>query len=103
MSFMVVWRDPKIRKQQGITVESEHEAETLKRLLDANGQNFAVAQHAILENEKQAILSNKTKMPTVADVIQEHIDLLVRAWAAVAVFRRTVACYCLLFVRLHSD
>jgi hypothetical protein len=26
-SFMVVWRDPKVRKQQGITVDSEHEAE----------------------------------------------------------------------------
>ncbi|MFJ4228402.1 tyrosine-type recombinase/integrase [Paenarthrobacter nicotinovorans] len=69
-SFMVVWRDPKIRKQQGITVDSEHEAETLKRLLDANGQSFEIAQQALLDNSK--------RVPTVADVIQEHIDLLVR-------------------------
>ncbi|MCR1160368.1 site-specific integrase [Paenarthrobacter sp. UW852] len=69
-SFMVVWRDPKIRKQQGITVDSEHEAETLKRLLDANGQSFEIAQ--------QALLDNRAKIPTVGEVIQEHIDLLVR-------------------------
>lgn len=46
---MVVWRDPKIRKQQGITVDSEHEAEILKRLLDANGQSFEIAQQALLD------------------------------------------------------
>ena len=69
-SFMVRWRDPKTRKSQGLTFVSNSEAETLKRLLDANGQNFEVAQHAILENAK--------RVPTVAEVIQEHIDLLVR-------------------------
>ena len=67
---MVVWRDPKIRKQQGITVDSAHEAETLKRLLDANGQSFEIAQ--------QALLDNRAKIPTVGEVIQEHIDLLIR-------------------------
>ncbi|MFS2087633.1 tyrosine-type recombinase/integrase [Paenarthrobacter nicotinovorans] len=69
-SFMVVWRDPKIRKQQGITVDSAHEAETLKRLLDANGQSFEIAQ--------QALLDNRAKIPTVGEVMQEHIDLLIR-------------------------
>ncbi|MFJ5956725.1 tyrosine-type recombinase/integrase [Paenarthrobacter sp. NPDC092416] len=69
-SFMVRWRDPKTGKAQGLTFVSHSEAETLKRLLDANGQNFEVAQHAILENAK--------RVPTVAEVIQEHIDLLVR-------------------------
>jgi hypothetical protein len=39
-------------------------------LLDANGQSFEIAQHAIL--------ANQARVPTVADVIQEHIDLLVR-------------------------
>ena len=68
---MVLWRDPKSREQQGLKVASLVEAETLKRLLDANGQSFEIAQHAILTNEK--------RLPTVAEVILEHIDLLVRA------------------------
>lgn len=50
-SYMVRWRDPKSRSNQGITVSSEVEAETLKRLLVANGQSFEIAQHAILSNE----------------------------------------------------
>ena len=69
-SFMVLWRDPKSREQQGLTVATEAEAETLKRLLDANGQSFEIAQHAIL--------SNQARVPTVAEVVQEHIDLLIR-------------------------
>ncbi|UKA68342.1 site-specific integrase [Arthrobacter sp. FW306-05-C] len=69
-SYMVLWRDPKSREQQGLTVATIVEAETLKRLLDANGQSFEIAQHAILSNEKRT--------PTVAEVIQEHIDLLIR-------------------------
>ncbi|BCW44726.1 hypothetical protein [Arthrobacter sp. StoSoilB5] len=63
-SFMVRRRDPKTHKAQGLTVASMHEAETLKRLLDANGQSFEIAQHAILTNEKC--------VPTVAEVIQEQ-------------------------------
>jgi integrase len=69
-SYMVRWRDPKTRASQGLTVASLPEAETLKRLLDANGQSFQIAQHAILSNEK--------RVPMVAEVIQEHIDLLIR-------------------------
>ncbi len=67
---MVCWRDPKSREQQGITVATETEAETLKRLLDANGQSFEIAQ--------SALLSNAARIPTVAEVVQEHIDLLIR-------------------------
>ncbi len=69
-SFVVLWRDPKSRQQQGLTVATEVEAQTLKRLLDANGQSFEIAQHTIL--------SNQARVPTVAEVIQEHIDLLIR-------------------------
>ena len=69
-SYMVRWRDPKTRSNQGLTVATEAEAETLKRLLDANGQSFEIAQHAIL--------TNRARVPTVAEVIQEHIDLLIR-------------------------
>jgi hypothetical protein len=39
-SYMVLWRDPKSREQQGLTVLSLVEAKTLKRLLDANGQSL---------------------------------------------------------------
>ncbi|MFC0455436.1 tyrosine-type recombinase/integrase [Arthrobacter liuii] len=69
-SYMVRWRDKKSKTAQGLTVATLAEAETLKRLLDANGQSFEIAQHAILTNEKRP--------PTVAEVIQEHIDLLIR-------------------------
>ncbi|MCO4237993.1 site-specific integrase [Pseudarthrobacter sp. MDT3-28] len=69
-SFMVCWRDPKTGASQGITVVTEIEAQTLKRLLDANGQSFEIAQ--------SALLTNQARVPTVAEVVQEHIDLLVR-------------------------
>ncbi|MFE5835810.1 tyrosine-type recombinase/integrase [Arthrobacter sp. NPDC056493] len=69
-SFTVRWRNPKTRKQEGITFATAAEAQTLKRLLDANDQSFEIAQHAMVKNQ--------TKAPTVAAVIQEHIDLLVR-------------------------
>ncbi|MGP4032829.1 hypothetical protein [Pseudarthrobacter sp. 1C304] len=38
MSFMVCLRDPANRQEQGITLPTESEAITLKRLLDANNQ-----------------------------------------------------------------
>jgi len=69
-SFMVCWRDPANRKDQGVTFTTAAEAETLKRLLDANNQSFEIAQ--------SAMVANQSKSPTVASVIQEHIDLLVR-------------------------
>jgi hypothetical protein len=43
-SYMVRWRDPKSHANQGLTVATEAEAETLKRLLDVNGQSFEIAQ-----------------------------------------------------------
>ncbi|WP_240484281.1 muconolactone Delta-isomerase family protein [Pseudarthrobacter sulfonivorans] len=69
-SLMVCWRDPKCREQQGITVASETEAETLKRLLDAIGQSVKIAQHALPSNE--------ARVPTVAEVVQERNNLLIR-------------------------
>lgn len=64
------WCNIESGKQEGITFGTEAEAITLKRLLDANNQSFEIAQHAMA--------ANQTKVPTVASVIQEHIDLLVR-------------------------
>ncbi|PVE19315.1 site-specific integrase [Arthrobacter sp. Bz4] len=69
-SFTVRWRNPQTRKQEAISFATSTEAETLKRLLDANDQSFAIAQHAMVKNQ--------TKAPSVSAVIQEHIDLLVR-------------------------
>lgn len=46
-SYMVLWRDPKSREQQGLTVATQVEAETPKRLLDANGQSFEIAQQRL--------------------------------------------------------
>lgn len=60
-SCMVRWRDPRTRSNQGLTVGTLIEAETLRRLLDVNGQSFEIAQHAILANEKRT--------PTVAEVV----------------------------------
>ena len=69
-SFTVRWRDPQSRNQQGITFATEIEAVTLKKFLDANRQSFEIAQ--------QAIVAMQAKTPNVGEVIQEHLDLLVR-------------------------
>lgn len=69
-TYTVLWRDPQSKQQQGLTFSSNAEAETVKRILDANGQSFAIAQ--------ETLLRAKSTVPTVAAVIQEHIDLLVR-------------------------
>jgi hypothetical protein len=68
-SYKVLWRDPKSREQQGPTVATPVEAETLKRLLGANDLSLEIAQHAV---------SNANRTPSVAEVIQEHVDLLIR-------------------------
>lgn len=78
---MVCWRDPANRQEQGITLPTESEAITLKRLLDANNHSFEIAQHAML--------ANQTKAPTVAAVIQELIDLLVRPSVGTGAWTKT--------------
>ena len=65
-----MWRDPETKTQQGVTFTSESEAATVKRLLDANGQSFERAQELLLQARR--------KVPTVAQVIQEHINESVR-------------------------
>lgn len=69
-TFTVMWRDPKSKAQQGITFASESEAVTVQKLLDANGQSFQIAQ--------EALVARQNGVPTVGEVIQEHIDMLVR-------------------------
>ncbi|POH57483.1 tyrosine-type recombinase/integrase [Arthrobacter glacialis] len=69
-SFQVRWRDPDVAQQQSVTFVSEVDAKLLKKFLDRNGQSFGIAQ--------KAMESSRRKVLTVAEVIQEHIDLLVR-------------------------
>lgn len=57
-------------QQQSVTFASEIDAKLLKKFLDRNGQSFGIAQ--------KAMESSGRKVLTVAEVIQEHIDLLVR-------------------------
>ena len=66
---MFMWRGPVTSAQQGLTFSSESETVTIKRLLDANSQSFEVAQEVMVQA--------KRKVPTVAAVIQEDIDLLI--------------------------
>lgn len=49
-SFTVCWRDPKTRREQGVTLDTRGEAETPKRLLESNGNSFEIAQHAIVQS-----------------------------------------------------
>ncbi|WP_102158656.1 tyrosine-type recombinase/integrase [Zhihengliuella halotolerans] len=45
----VLWRDRDARKQTSFTAASESEAELVRRLLDANGQSFTLANKAMAE------------------------------------------------------
>lgn len=56
--------------QQSITFSSDTEARLLALFLDRNGQSFRAAQQLLLES--------KRRIPTVAQVIQEYLDSLVR-------------------------
>jgi hypothetical protein len=67
---MVRWRDPDTRRQHGLTFRSENEAVGLMRDLNASGQSLVGAYRAAGRRKSVA--------PTVSEVIQEHIDLLVR-------------------------
>lgn len=69
-SWSVLWRDPESGKQTSMTFDRESDAQTLKRLLDANGQRFAAAE--------QLLESAKSTVPTVADMLERHINLLTR-------------------------
>lgn len=70
MSCMVRWRDPETRRQHGVTFRAQDEASELMRALNASGQSLAGALRSIRRQKPVA--------PTVGEVVQEHIDLLVR-------------------------
>lgn len=69
-SYTFRWRDPSSKNAQGLTFATETEAVTLKNFLDANRQSFEIAQ--------QAIVAMQAKVTTVGEMIEEHLDLLVR-------------------------
>ena len=70
-SYLVTWRDPDSRKQEGLTFHDESEARMLQRLLNANGQSFKIAQAGILRIRDDA--------PTLDSVMAQHIAMLTRA------------------------
>jgi hypothetical protein len=65
----VRWREAGTRRQRRVTLGSEQEAGALARYLDDNGQLPA--------QTTPAFRPDKPGLPTVADVVQTHIDLLV--------------------------
>lgn len=64
----VLWRDPETRKQRSQSFDDPSAAETLKNLLDADGQSFAFAVDAAANLRSTA--------PRVRDIVTEHIDHL---------------------------
>lgn len=70
-SWAVLWRDPDLGKQTSLTFDRESDAVTLKRILDANGQRFAIAERILQSAASQA--------PTVAEMLERHIDLRTKA------------------------
>lgn len=69
-AFSVRWRDYRSGHQRRLTVRSEQEALTLLGYLNDIGQ--------MLELSPPPAQLGKRGVPTVADVVQKHIDLLVR-------------------------
>lgn len=67
-SWQVLWRDAK-GVQSSVTFLTEPEARTLRASLDANGGNFEAAQE---------VLAPITSTRTVAAVLTEHIDMLIK-------------------------
>lgn len=68
-SYQVKWREG--GKQKALNFDNPNDAETFKRLLDANGQSFKVAESAMVEAKKRA--------PTFDEVLEQHLAMLTRA------------------------
>ncbi|MGW3992335.1 tyrosine-type recombinase/integrase [Amycolatopsis sp. NPDC004772] len=68
LAYRVVWRDPDTKKKDSLTFEDETEAERAVKFLNANGQRLSDAIRAM-----KAI---KDKVPTIAEIIDHHIEHL---------------------------
>lgn len=66
VTWAVLWREAEDGKQTSRTFTDEREARLLKDFLDANGNSFALAAQAAVRLRSQA--------PTVATVVEEHIE-----------------------------
>lgn len=68
IAYRVVWRDPDTKKKDSLTCDDKAEAERAEKFLNANGQRLSDAIRAI-----NAIKKN---VPTIADIIEHHIEHL---------------------------
>jgi integrase len=64
-----LWRDPDTRRQQSEAFDMLTDAKIFQRALNANGQSFEVAD---------AVLASAQAQHTVASVVREHIDMLMK-------------------------
>ncbi|MFE4833729.1 site-specific integrase [Arthrobacter sp. NPDC056691] len=69
-AYSVRWRDLGTRHQRRVTLRSEQEAQSLVQYLNDNGRMH--------ERAPGAAEIGKAGVPTIAQMVQEHIDLLVR-------------------------
>lgn len=66
IAYTVRWKDSGTGANDSQVVTTREQAQTLKRMLDANGQSFAIAERLLNEID--------SKSPTVGYVIGRHID-----------------------------
>jgi integrase len=66
LAYRVVWRDPDTRKKDHLTFDDRGDAERSVKFLNANGQR--------LSDVIRAIKAIKDKVPTIADIIEKHIE-----------------------------
>jgi integrase len=70
MTWQVLFRNVDTGKQEGITYTLEADANRMRKLLEANGHSYRIAEAAIVAADRQS--------RTVAQVVEEHIDHLIK-------------------------
>lgn len=68
VGYVVLFRERDSGKQTSLTYEDPAEAQRMLRVIEANGGDLNAALGVMA--------SSKRRMPTVAEVVAEHIDLL---------------------------
>lgn len=69
-TWQVLFRNVDTGRQEGITYHLEADANRMRNLLEANGHSYRIAESAIEAAD--------TRSRTVAEAVQEHIDLLIK-------------------------
>lgn len=67
-SFYVIWRDPDLGKQTSLSCATEQQAETVKQLLNANGQRLSVVEKALSDAD------TSKKSMTLNEAFRRHLD-----------------------------